>query len=188
MFLIVHLIFKLIKIALLSLLYTSILSLVIKYLHKKTGNTFLGKWEGKHPFSWIVTCLPIGIGLYLYSLSYWGNHGIGDVERIPIGHRHALQRIDGGFPYFTEKISGITQQTIREFALADDIICAEKGRNDKGKYLVFHLEKSSLKEFENLQEYQEYASQYDLPDASVFTDFRSHYHDYWSLWRMLLLP
>ena len=48
---------------------------------------------------WFVFGLSISIGLFIYSFTYWGNHGLGDSARIPIGNFKEVGETNGTDSY-----------------------------------------------------------------------------------------
>ncbi|MFS2188967.1 hypothetical protein ACCC92_19980 [Mucilaginibacter sp. Mucisp84] len=76
-----HLLFVVIKSSILGLLYTPVVwflwVLFLKAQKKYTGF----KW-----FSVFAVYKIVSISLIVFSFTYYGNHGLGDESRIPLGH------------------------------------------------------------------------------------------------------
>ncbi|MFC0878945.1 hypothetical protein ACE01N_20290 [Saccharicrinis sp. FJH2] len=136
--------------------------------------------------TWSVIGLFFSIGLFFYAFTYWGNHGLGDSYRIPVGHRQVIYNGDGVWTYFKVEVQNKLQQKhINEFAIKNDKLCANI---DGNKYLIFDLKTSKMTEFQNKNDYEIFALRNNLPTTSEFKDFISRYHDFWSGWRLYLLP
>ena len=189
MFGLIHLIFMLIKIAIQASVYASLTFIIIYVLSKTTEIVRIKKWMNRKLLTWWLTGLIYSIGLFFYAFSYWGNHGLGDSARIPIGNDLAIHNIDGAWTYFyTDPGNSYNQIQINEFALIENKICAKKSKENGNKFLVFDCENSEMMEFENQQQYEDYALKNNLPVTNKFKDFFFYYQEFWSGWRSYLLP
>lgn len=100
----IHLIFTLIKIAILASVYSIVMLLVLglfEYIFRIKAIDILSK--DKWFKVWRRFSLMIAFGLFIYSFTYWGNHGLGDESRIPIGHWNCIRNADGVSTYFEPK-------------------------------------------------------------------------------------
>lgn len=189
MFVLFHFIFMLIKIAIQATVYATLTFIIMYVLSKTTEIGIIKKWMNRKFLTWWVTGLTFSIGLFFFAFSYWGNHGLGDSARLPVGHGQAIHNGDGVWTYFYPDLEKTYNQLhINDFALKDDKICAEQAKENESKYIVFDFKTSELIEFQSQQEYEKYATKHDLPETAEFKDFLKHYHDFWSGWRFYLLP
>ncbi|MCX6180421.1 MAG: hypothetical protein NT150_00645 [Bacteroidetes bacterium] len=186
MFAIAHLIFMLLKIAILAVAYATIVLIVLYILSKTTKLKLAEKWMQSKFLTWWLTGLIFSIVLFFYAFSYWGNHGLGDSSCIPVGYGQTIYCGDGVYTYFYENPDGSSyQRHINNFSISDEYLCAEQ---DKNKYVVFNLETSQTTELQNKEEYEKFAIKNNLPATTDFKEFYFHYNNYWNGWRFYLLP
>jgi len=172
-----HFLFVVIKSYILALIYTPIIwflwVLILKARKKYTGF----KWSKVFEVYAIV-----GLLLIVFSFTYYGNHGLGDESRIPLGHGEAMQERDQ-FAYFTPK--GTNKQVhVKTFVLKGDNLCMSV---DSG-YKVYNLKTKGVVNFSEGQMYDAFAFSYGLPLSLQLQGFKSQYDEYWSGWRFWLLP
>ncbi|WP_066617601.1 hypothetical protein [Rufibacter roseus] len=176
----------LLKIAVLATAYATLTFLILYLLSKATSIKLFQKWRTKKFYTWLPIGFTYSIGLLIFSFTYWGNHGLGDSSRIPVGHGQAIYNSDGAFTYlYPDKKKTSYQLQFLTFTVSQNKLSAEK---EDGRYVVFDLKTSELKEFESQATYNQYALSNSLPGSNEFKDFISHYHDYWKGWRFYLLP
>lgn len=178
-----HLIYSLIKIAALATIYSTLTLLTVRLISRLSPNSWIyNLTQNKFQF-WKSTSYILAGGLFIYSFTYWGDHGLGDSSLIPVGHGQSIHNGDGVFTYFYT--SGLNQRHIYNYSIKNGQICAEQ---DGNKYLIYNLETKELKEFNNKRDYEDYAKANELPTTDQFKDFIEHYRDYWDGWRGALLP
>ncbi|MBO2009913.1 hypothetical protein [Hymenobacter negativus] len=125
--------------------------------------------------------------MFVFSFTYWGNHGLGDYARIPLGNGEAMQEINGMEAYFETDVPlelSSDQPFIDSFQVADDVLCGQA--NDK-TFFTYNLVTKQQRHFGDAQEYATYATQHGLPAVREFKSFGAHYSSYWSGWRFWLL-
>jgi hypothetical protein len=172
-----HFLLVVIKSSILGFLYTPVAwflwVLILKARKKYTGF----KWYKIFLVYKVVTVL-----LIIFSFTYYGNHGLGDDSRIPLGYGEAMKESDT-FAYFVPK--GKSEQiNVQTFLLKDDNLCMSV---DSG-YKVYNLKTKAFINFSDEPMYNMLAVAKDLPLSRHLKDFRSQYDDYWSGWRFWLLP
>jgi hypothetical protein len=186
MFALGHFIFMLVKIALLSSVYATLMVTVMYVFSKVTKSERLKRWIDKKFVTWWLTGLSFSVGLLIFSFSYWGNHGVGDSSRIPVGHGQVIHNGDGVWTYFYPNLDKPrNQKRINNFVIKGDRLCAEQKDH---KYLVYDFSTFEIVEFENKHDYEKFAHSNNLPLTIDFKDFIVHYHAFWSGWRFYLLP
>lgn len=172
-----HFLFVVIKSYILALVYTPIIwflwVLILKAQKKYTGF----KWSKAFAVYAIV-----GLLLIVFSFTYYGNHGLGDESRIPLGQGETMKEGDQ-FAYFTPK--GTSKQVhVKSYVLKGDNLCMSV---DSG-YKVYNLRTKGVVNFSDEPMYNAFAVSYGLPLSRHLKDFRSQYDEYWSGWRFWLLP
>jgi hypothetical protein len=125
--------------------------------------------------------------LFLFSCTYWGDHGLGDHARLPIGHGEAVEELNGIETYFEAepplKLS-TDQPFIDTFQVTNDILCGQA--SDKS-YFAYDLATKEQRIFANDAEYTAYAGLRGLAPISEFRSFWQQYGHYWGGWRFWLL-
>ncbi|RZK29077.1 MAG: hypothetical protein EOO63_09825 [Hymenobacter sp.] len=125
-------------------------------------------------------------GLFLFSFTYWGDHGLGDSARLPIGHGEEIVEINSMAAYFEASVP-ITLPTdapiVDRFRVASDVLCGRAGES----YFTYDLATKQQQLFADSQEYNAYARLHSLPGASELQSFRKAYASYWGGWRFWLL-
>jgi hypothetical protein len=168
-----HFIFEMIKIGILSFLYATILLLILIITTKITKPK---RQIFSEAFTIFFGCL------FLFMFTYYGDHGLGDASRIPIGHWESIDASDG-YPYFKPE-GKRTEMRIYNFAIKNDVLSAEV---DSG-YISYDLRTDKLSEFKNERDYNLFALKNSLPMPKEFAEFYIHYKNYWGGWRFWVLP
>jgi hypothetical protein len=174
------------KVAIQAYGYATLLRwLVVTAVHKKLISRKLTLNDSGQTL-WQRSFVVVYIGLFLFSLTYWGDHGLGDSARLPIGHGEAIAEINGMAAYF-EAAAPITLPTdaplVDKFRVADDVLCGQAGNT----YFTYNLATKQQKLFASSEEYNAHARQHSLPNASELQSFGEVYAQYWGGWRFWLL-
>lgn len=122
--------------------------------------------------------------LFLFSCTYWGDHGLGDSARVPVGRGEVVEEINGIATYFEPLSLPSGAPLITSFQAGNDRLC---GLANDGSFFVYDLALGQQHLFADSQEYTNYAAHYGLPAVSEFRSFREQYSRYWSGWRFWLL-
>ncbi|MGI4761476.1 MAG: hypothetical protein ACRYF0_12250 [Janthinobacterium lividum] len=127
--------------------------------------------------------------LLLFSCTYWGDHGLGDSARIPLGHGEEMSEINGTETYFTAKAPFTVAdmdgaQEITKFQVADEVLC---GHAEQTSYFSYNLVTKEHHVFADSIEYNAYAVAHGLPASGELQPFWKHYRRYWGGWRFWLL-
>ncbi|QEM09438.1 hypothetical protein [Mucilaginibacter rubeus] len=172
-----HFLFVVLKSYLLALIYAPIVwflwVLILKARKKYTGF----KWSRVFKVYTVVALL-----LIVFSFTYYGDHGLGDSSRIPLGHGEAILENDQS-AYFEPKDKS-EQIHVKVFALKGDNLCMAV---DSG-YKVYNLKTKGVVNFSEGQMYDAFAFSYGLPLSLQLRGFRPQYDEYWNGWRFWLLP
>jgi len=178
-----HFIYSLVKIAALAIIYATLILLTVRLIARLGPNGSIDKLTKDKFKFWKSTSYILAAGLFIYSFTYWGDHGLGDSSLIPVGQGQTIHNGDGSFTYFYTADNN--QRHIYNYSIKDGQVCAEQ---DDNRYLVYSLETKELKEFNSKSEYEDYAKTNRLPTTDEFKDFIKHYRDYWNGWRGTFLP
>ena len=92
---------------------------------------------------------------FLFMFSHFGDHGLGDSARIPIGHGKAIQEVDGIQAYIQDE-GPISMIEIDRFKITDDFVygfISNGNENYEGSYFVYDLMNNSIKTFEEESDY-----------------------------------
>lgn len=187
-----HLVFQLLKIAFLSFIYSSILIELLILIDKIKPLEFLKKIKSNKKKYRINFSLFISFVLFIYSLTYWGNHGLGDSALIPIGYSKTISNIN--WTEYSHLKSVQTSDEIKiettRFKVKDNKLCGNLDSwfyDFDNSYFVLDLKTDELIEFETETEYNRYTSKNDLPKSNELLDFRKNYNNFWGI-KLLLLP
>lgn len=190
MFALFGLAFEFIKISILSTIY----SLLVLFLGRLTKFIKRNNILYRATKSVIRFCLIVGpfifIGLCAFSFTYYGNHGLGDSVRIPVGHGQVINNVDDRFTWFDTASDG--QVAISNYIVRENKIFANGVNEDENPsdslYIVYDLVIKKLIRFKTKQQYSDYAEKNNYPSINEFYDFGKHYDEYWNGWRFWLLP
>ena len=125
--------------------------------------------------------------LFLFSCTYWGDHGLGDHARLPIGHGEAIEELNGIETYFeaSPRLQVATDQPfIDRFQVAGDVLCGQA--SDKS-FFTYNLATKEQQHFADSSEYDAYARPRGLAPIGEFQSFWKQYGRYWGGWRFWLL-
>lgn len=187
-----HFIFQLLKIAFLAFIYSSIIIELLILIDKIISFEFAKKIKSNKRKYRINFGLFISFGLFIYSFTYWGNHGLGDSALIPIGYSKTISNINWteyGHLNSVQTSDEIKIETTR-FKVKNDKLCGNLDSwfyDFDNSYFVLDLKTDELIEFETENEFNKYTSKNDLPESNELLDFRKNYSDFWGI-RILLLP
>ncbi|WP_339839858.1 hypothetical protein [uncultured Flavobacterium sp.] len=184
-----HFIFELLKIAVLAYIYSSILYFIYNHIPKNKKPVWVEKWLKSKKILW----LSISILLLLYMFTPFGNHGLGDSARIPISFTKEISNIN-----WTKygKLNGIKTSDENEielthFKIKNNTLCGNLSSNFydfENNYFIYDIDSDKITEFENENDYNNFAQKNKLPKSSELKSFEENYRDYWSGWRLFLLP
>lgn len=178
-----HFIFSLVKIAALATIYSTFILLTVRLISRLSPNSPIDKLTHDKFKFWRSTSCILAAGLFIYSFTYWGDHGLGDSSLIPVGHGQSIYSGDGSFTYFYTADN--EQRHIYNYSIRNGQVCAAQ---DENRYLIYNLRTKELMEFNSKKEYEDYAKTNELPTTDEFKDFIKHYRDHWNGWRATFLP
>lgn len=187
-----HFIFELVKIAILSSVYATFTVLLFITIAKYKPNTWFEKVANKKIGLWFISGLIISLALLRFLFSYWGDHGLGDSARIPVGHGKAVNQINGNMTYITANGYEMETLVIYKFATTDNFLFAEISSDRPGavgkEIAIWDLKTNEVEFLNHSSDIESFKNQNKIKDQLVFQDFQYQYHNYWSGWRFWLLP
>ena len=169
MFYLIHLIFIVIKILLLSITYAIIVLLFMKLIFKQNINFK----------KWIFTSFSIFILLFFYSQSHWGNHGLGDFSRIPLKYNKEIIQIDNSTIIETKN----TIFHIDSFYFTNNLLFAK----NENQFIIWNLENDEIINFNSTTEFYNELDNREIEKHDL-ADFKTHYAKYWNNYKFWLLP
>lgn len=181
-------VFKLFKIAIQAGIY----ALIARWLAQQADarqllNTAFVRASRNSRQFWQRSFVLAYVTLFLFSCTYWGDHGLGDHCHIPLGHGETMDELNGTEAYFEASIPlklPTDEPWVNKFQVADDILCGQA--SDKS-YFVYNLATKENQLFADAQEYNAYAIPRGLPASGNLQSFRKQYRRYWGGWRFWLL-
>lgn len=185
-----HLIFELIKISILSCVYASLILLIFKIIAKYKPNSWFESVSKKKFKLWFSSGLCLSFFLFFFMFTYFGDHGLGDIARIPVGHSKAIQEVDGVQAYIQEE-GPISMLGIDRFKITDDFLygfISKGNENYEGSYFVYDLANNTVKTFEKESDFINLLKIKNLDRKTDYKDFGYYYNQYWLGWRFWLLP
>jgi len=188
-----------VKIIVLSTVYTTIIFLFFYLISKRTKNDWFKNRMKRKIRNWFFLHFLISLGLFAFSFSYWQDTGLGDSPQLPIGYGQIIYSPDFAWTDFYPDLDKTElnkdELQIGNFVIEDNILCAEVSHQNTNSpnfdFIVCDLRKRTNKTFKNEQDYNEYAKKNNLPFKSEFYDFNKHYNEYFAnrpKWRKWLLP
>ena len=190
MFALFGLAFELIKISILTVIY-SLLLLFLSRLTKFIRNNNVLYRSTKNILKFCLLVGPfIFLGLSVFLFTHYGNHGLGDDSRVPINYGQTISNIDDRFTFFNATPD--SQVAISNYIIKENKIFANGVNEDENSsdsiYIVYDLITKKLTQFKTKKQYSDYAAKNSYPSINEFYDFGKHYDEYWNRWRFWLLP
>lgn len=187
-----HLLFELFKIVVIASVY----SLIILFSLHSIGMYFPGSWFNRAAQKkfrlWFLCCLVISLLLFAFMFTYWGDHGLGDSARIPLGNGKAVEQINGTMTYITPAGYESEALTIDEFALTKKYLFAKAADAvtvpSAKEIAVWDLKTNEVWLLENYSDIEIFKTKNKITDELIFQSFENHYMAYWGGWRFWLLP
>lgn len=184
-----HFIFELVKIAILGFIYSNIIYYLLKLSSKQNDNYWIQKLIESKRKLWIY----VSIVLFVYMITPFGYHGLGDSARLPLDINNEINNINSNEYGIVNGIETTEKKPIEttNFILSNENLCGNLSSSFydyKNSYFVYNLSSKQIKEFESETEYNYYAKKRNLPTPQDFLSFEENYRNYWGGWRFWLLP
>ena len=187
----IHFLFQIIKISILGSFYATIVLFLFVTIGKISPESYFGKRLGSKMKIWWSSGFVISVALFLYMFTYWGNHGLGDSARIPIGNFKEVGETDGVYAYIEPENYQYGAMPVHSFAKSENFLVgkSEVSPVDRPKsYFCWNLEKDEIIFYNSEVEYNSFARKKGLPKISEFKTFRESYREYWGGMKFWLLP
>ena len=177
-----HFVFVLIKVALLSCLYGALFLIIIRIINKGRNHSSLKTWGILSVSSFVL--------LFVFMNTYWGDHGLGDSTRIPVGYGQEIKQINGVTTYIQPGNYTYDMLDIESFTQVDNLICGKtliSAVDRPEPYFAWNLSKNNVQFFKNKKVYNEFVKNHSYPIETEFKSFHHHYNRFWGGWRFWLL-
>lgn len=190
----IHFIFELFKIAILASFYSALLLLVIVFINCIKPNELCNNVLSKKYKIWFYGGCSISIVLFFYMFSYLGNHGLGDSAQIPIGNNEIISNInwEDNCSLENRQISNGNSIDVEKFIVSNNKLFAKFDNQTfydyNNEYFIFDLITKEIKEYNTESVYNNFAKENNLPLSDEMMSFKHNYNNYWSGWRLFLLP
>lgn len=183
-----HLVFEIIKISLLSSVYAAFIVLILKLTQAYSSNAWLNKVSRNRVKFWFYTMLFISVALFVFMFTYYGDHGLGDSSRLPIGHGKEVKQINGTDTFIENEDGG--QLGITTFSFDNSFLYAEiqKQSDEENRYVVWNLSTDDWLFYKTKGDYVKAVTDKSYIPLDKFEDFTAFYRAYWGGWRFILLP
>lgn len=188
---VLHFFFEIIKITILSSVYGVIIVFLFSFSGKIMPEGFFSKTSKNKLSLWAISVFFISIFLFIYMFSYWGDHGLGDSARIPIGYGKEVGEIDAAYTYIEPSGYDYGGLNIKIFAKQNHYLIGTTDSSpvdNPAPYFCWDLKNDKLHLFSNEKVFNSFLNNNQLPTQIEFKSFREHYSKYWGGWRLWLLP
>jgi len=181
----IHFIIILIKISILGSVYATLTLLSFKIVGRFKPNSWADRVSKKKLRFWFLSGFLISIGLFLFTFTYYGDHGLGDYARVPIGNGRAINEINGTQAFIQDE-GPISMIEIDNFIVTNKYvygIMGERDGNYEGAYFVYDLVSNKVTTFIEKEEYHKFLKIKNLEIEPNYKNFRYYYKEYWLGWR-----
>jgi hypothetical protein len=184
-----HFIFELLKITVLGFIYSSILYYIYNLIPENKKPEWIKTWLKTKKRLW----LSISLFLLFYMFTPYGNHGLGDLARIPISFSKEIININSSNYGKLDEIKSSEDNDIylTQFKKVNNILCGNLDSDFydyQNSFFVYNIDTEKLEEFETENGYNKFAESKNLPKSNELKSFKENYSEYWSGWRFFLLP
>ena len=187
-----HFLFELVKITILAFIYSTLIMWIFWTLGKYKPDFWFYRVAKKKMLLWFITGLIISIALFVFMFSYWGDHGLGDSARIPVGHGKAVDQINGNMTYITASGYEMEKLEVNEFATTENFLFAKINSSISAttnkEIAIWDLKTNEVEFLDHFSDIETFKSKNNIKDQLLFQDFQSQYSKYWNGWRFWFLP
>jgi hypothetical protein len=130
---------------------------------------------------------------FLVYVPYYGDHGLGDGPKIPIGHGIVVDNTNWTeYGYIRGiKTSDKIDIEMTKFIVVDNMLIGNLDSwfyDFENSYFVYDLKAKVIREFKTKAEFDSFVRENKLPTLEDFLTFEENYRKHWSGWRFWLLP
>lgn len=175
------------KISILASIYAALVVWACKIIGKFQPGSWFYRASRKRLKLWFYSGTFIALALLIFMFTYWGDHGLGDSARIPVGHSCAVEQTNGMLAYLQH--SHMPALEIDKFTITDDYLYGTMNRNEnyEGGYFIYDLVNNKVETFIQESEFLTSLVSHNLNPEIELKDFNYHYHEYWNGWRFWFL-
>lgn len=184
-----HFIFELIKISILGSIYATLILVIFKIVGNYNPDSWFDRVLNKKLRLWFLSGFIISVGLFLFMFTYFGDHGLGDSAKVPVGHFQVVNQINGNASYIVNNKGN--QLGIKNFTFDGKNLYAETDKEfngEDGDYVIWDLKSDKWTFYKTQEDYIKFAKQNNYPLPNKFEDFLKFYNRHWNGWRFWLLP
>ncbi len=135
----------------------------------------------------VFTFLAGLIVLVTYRFSYWGDKGLGEIVRVPIGYGQAIENMDGRYTYFFPKPEDTDPEhdgfKIAIYYVEGKKLYAEADARfseiPTPEYIEYDIERRTMRTLGSRVDYDALAQKGKVPGREKFYDIVGHYNRYW---------
>ena len=185
-----HLLFEIVKISVLACIYSTIALILWRYVGRKKPGSWFDKISVRQGNFWFWAGFVISVGLFVFMFSYFGDHGLGDHSRVPIGHGKAIEQINGTYSYIQSE-GPISALSIDSFIVTNDFVygyVGELNENYEGRYFIYELARNQVEMFYEWNHFSAVLKEKGLGEDVEYKNFDYYYREYWSGFRFWFLP
>lgn len=188
-----HFIFELIKVSILSCIYATLTLLTFKLVGFYNPNSWFDSVSQKKLRFWFSSGLIISIGLFSYMFTYYGDHGLGDGPKIPIGYGIVVDNTNWTEYGYIQgvKTSDKIDIEMTKFIIDDNMLIGNLDSwfyEFENAYFVYDLKAKVIKEFKTKSEFDSYLRENKLSTSEDLLTFEENYNSHWNGWRFWFLP
>tara|TARA_B100000780_G_C20938749_1_gene374361 strand:- start:122 stop:703 length:582 start_codon:yes stop_codon:yes gene_type:complete len=188
-----HFIFELIKISILGSIYATLSLMIFLVIGKRKHESWFAKVSKKKLRLWFLSGLFISIGLFAFMFTYWGDHGLGDGPKIPIGNGIIVDNTNWTeYGYIKDlKTNDNIDIEMTQFKVIDDKLIGNLDSwfyDFENSFFAYDMDSEKLIEFKTKNEFDDYLIKNELGTSSDLLTFSENYSNHWSGWRFWLLP
>jgi hypothetical protein len=189
----IHFVFELIKIFILATAYATVLLLLFRLQARFLPNGWCDQVSKVKIRFWFVSGFLISVSLFVFLFSYYGNHGLGDGPRVPVGHGLVVNNANWTEYGYIEDIKTSDGHGLEmtKFLAVDDHLM---GNLDSwfdtymNSFFIYDMDRRTMNEFSTETEFNAYATAHGLPEVNALRTFERNYDDRWGGWWFWLLP
>jgi len=187
----INFIFQLIKIAIITPIYSILLIGILLIVRKIKSTQYLERVKNEKKKHWMIYCVLISMGLLAYSFTYWGDHGLGDSARIPVGNFKEVGQTNSIYAYIEPENYPYGAMFVHSFMKSGNYLTGKTATSpvDKPKpFFSWNLSEDKIVFFDSETEYNSFADKNRLPKTAEFKTFRESYTEHWGGMKFWLLP
>ena len=190
---------RIIKIIILSTVYTTLIFLILMLIQRKIKNKWLENRMKRKIRNWLLIHFLVSLGLFAFSFSYWQDTGLGEAPQLPIGYGQVIYSPDYAWTEFYPDLEKTElnedELKIGNFKIKDNFLCAEVSHQNTESpnfnFIIYDLAKKTFITFTNETDYTVFVTKNKLPLKSELYNFNKHLGEYFEnkpKWQKWLLP